>query len=220
MVSASCFAGDNNVCRHEIEAGYLGDHYVQGVADQQKLIQRFSEKISVEVTRTTLTLTLRLKAGRTKTFSSVPCDGAPQVRFVDYVSSLGTFVLTSHGWENHSVLLVNEATGEVTEMADVSVPFFSPDYRHFVVFGDNYHYSHNQLQLWRYTPTGPTKAWTFEPEDIHFHSAVWKSRTEVSVVFYPDGEDVSGNAPPFSTPKTRAAVGGVVVKFARRAKDG
>ncbi|MEI8324887.1 MAG: hypothetical protein WCH44_05865 [Betaproteobacteria bacterium] len=218
--SIEAIAFDNNLCGYDIGDGYLGAYHSKAFLDQRKKIEPFSERVMIAVSRTEMTLSIKLKSGKTKAFRGIPCDGEDQPRFEGYAQALGLFIVRSYGWENHKVFLVDEKTGRVTVLPDTSLPVASPDGKHFAVFGDNFEHSHNELQVWRITDTGPQKLWANEPDDVRHYSVEWKSNSRLSVVFHPVGEDISGNAPPFVTPKSKVVVDGIRITYARRATGG
>ncbi|WP_457306973.1 hypothetical protein [Polaromonas sp. P5_E6] len=218
--SMGAMAFDNNLCGYDIGDGYLGEYHSKAFADQRKKIEPFSERVTLAVSRTEMTLAIKLKGGRIKAFRGIPCDGEDQPLFEGYVAALGWFIVSSHSWENHKIFLIDEEVGRVTILPDTSLPVVSPDGKHFAVFGDNYAHSHNELQVWRITATGPKKIWANEPDDVHHYSVAWKSNSHLSVAFHPDSEDISGNAPPFATPKSKVVVDGIRITYARRPTDG
>jgi len=220
FTAARSFAFDNAVCPYDIGDGYLGKAYEKYIAEQRQLTSQLQGKARLTVARESLRLSISFQGGRERTFSAVPCDGAPQPSIVAYEPDLMLFILLVTGWENHKVLLVSEAAERDVELPDVSAPVISPDRKFFLVFGDNYPYAHNELQLWQLKPTGPVKVWSIEPADIHFHSVAWMTNRAAFVVYYPDGEDVYGNSPPFHRPRSAVIPGGISLKFQRRPLGG
>ena len=217
--STGTWAFDNKLCGYDIGDGYLGQYYSTIFEDQRKKIEPYGDRVRLAVSRTATTLTIKPKRGKPKAFKGIPCDGSDQPSFEGYMPTPGWFIVHVVGGESYKIHLIDEELGRETVIPNVSLPVVSPDAKHFAVFGTNYAHSHNELQVWRITANGPKKIWADEPKDVHHYSVAWKSDSHLTVVFHPDGEDIAGNAPPFTRPKPKLIVDGIRITYTRRPKS-
>lgn len=219
FISLPAFALDSKVCWHDIGDGYLSEYYKSRMDEQRKTLEPLAKSVTFSLTRTEFKFTLHLKNGTQKIFRSFPCDGGMQARFRTFIPALNTFVVevrTGNG-EQFTLYLIDRDTGKTTELSNKSIPLLSPDHKHFAVYGENYAYADNEVQIWRISPQGFQNIWAEEPEyGLYIHRGVrWLSNSRLHVTVSPDGDE-NGN---IRLPKKLSIDNGMTVTFSRQPKS-
>lgn len=109
-----------------------------------------------QVVRNKLQLQLRTRDGLVVLTDNC-FDGESYVRyrFKAYLTDIGYFLIGVDGYEGHGFLLVNDRTGNKTDLE--AMPVFSPDRKQFVTMSMDLDagYHPNSIQIWQLDPSGP-----------------------------------------------------------------
>ena len=138
------------------------------------------------VMRTRNGVRVKLRNGRWLTINDVEKKGdeasVVKYNFRDYSREIGYFLLHRQYYEGDDYLLIQDTTGQKSEVQDV--PVLSPDKSRFVTASNGISggYNANGVQIWRLTKDGAVLEQSFDVKGWAPSDPVWTNNQEIRLV--------------------------------------